>query len=114
MNTPELMEALTEAFAALRQARFPSVRGAVELREAEVDLAEEDAYIAGLVDSFLGTRTITLRSITLSRSIDDRLARAQELTDAQRMQPIVRYRQHLIRVAELLSRASGIPLEWTE
>lgn len=106
--------ALSEAYAAFRATPFPAGGGASELLDADVDLAEEDAYLAGLIETYLSGGRVQQPAIKLSPSIDERLLQASEGSHSSFATALSQYRKQMIGVAEVLSHASGIPLIWSE
>lgn len=112
--------------------------------EAVASLYHEDAYLVGLVETFLRVRSVTdsqaqdlrnrhqlrsiqagdepslgqlnVDSIRLDRMIDARLEAAQAASDTGRavLATWLEHRQRMVELATALSQASGIPLVWWE
>jgi hypothetical protein len=110
----DALSTLSQAYADLRSMRFPTGGAAAEIEEADVDLAEEAAFLAGLVETYLTTGRTGQPTLTLSRSIDHRLSRGLDGPDAVAAAAFVEYRRRMVKVAELLCRTAGVTLVWGE
>lgn len=97
-----------------RSTAFPRVQRQVELWEADVDLAEEDGYLTGLVETFLSRRRLDVASIQLDRSIDNRLQQAGRYTSGDALVSLLLYRAQLVEMARLLSATAQVPLTWRD
>lgn len=99
------------AYREYRALTMPKIHNHVELWEADVDLAEEDGYLAGLVDTYLTLGSLGVASIVLDGTIDDRLQQARSYATAQEsLARLERYRSAMFDLAETLSEAAGVPL----
>ena len=110
---------LFEEHCNLRLPKFGrQVRG---LHGADVDLFEEDAYLVGLADSFLGRRLrgtgrMKVETILLDPTIDDRL-QCQKLRlekDRETLEQFKRYRESMVCLAHALGRATGVPVQFRD
>jgi len=105
------------AFDNYKRLRRPRTAKALDLDEAEVDLFEEEAYLVGLVDTFLHRGEIPSRGIALDGTIDKRLASGRRTTpqEEQMWREWMHYRKAMIDLALALATASGAQLrEWSE
>jgi hypothetical protein len=101
---------LREAFERYETRTLPKLGHlVVDARDADVDLFEEDAYLAGLVSSVLAGRPMRVESILLDRTIDSRLAQLAELHNHRVVADMLAYRMAMRRLAALLSAATGVP-----
>lgn len=101
---------LREAFELYETTPLPKLGHlAEEATEADVDLFEEDAYLAGLVSSVLAGRPMRAETIVLDRTIDSRLAELEEAHDNRVVADMLAYRKAMRRLAALLSAATGVP-----
>jgi len=82
------------------------------LEDVDIDLYEEDSYLAGLVETFLIKGNIGITEIQIDYSIDNRLDQAIEnsLIRQEEYRKIIKYRKKMLELASALSRASGIPI----
>lgn len=112
MGHDELLTDLRSWFEELKHRSLPRAGEAINLESADVDLFEEDGYLAGLVDSFLTRRVLPVARIVLDESIDQRLenARVTTLEGSRTVSEFLEYRKGMHALAEKLSRASGVPL----
>jgi hypothetical protein len=103
---------LDHRFVEHRGISVPRCSGTLDLADADIDLYEEDAYIAGLVEGFLTRASVKVVVIQLDSSIDSRLEKAKAETSAAQvvLRDFKAYRQRVKELAMLLSQASGIPL----
>jgi hypothetical protein len=105
------VRSLKECYATLAGMNLPRTEGRLALGAADVDLFEEDSYLAGLVSTFLATDSVPVDAIVLKSSIDEALAAAEVLPGAEEViERFKDYREKMRELALLLSRASGIPL----
>jgi len=84
---------------------------AVGLSELDVDLFEEDSYLAGLVDTYLRRGRLDLYAIQIDRTIDERLERAARLAsgvDERYIRALNDYRSKMLELAYALECASGV------
>jgi hypothetical protein len=107
--------ALDNALVALieqhRQMRIPRVVSSDALGDIDVDIAEEDAYLAGLLDQYTRARRVDAEVIELNSSIDDRLRQAANMIDDATIARLQKYRSMMLELANRLSAATGIPLK---
>ncbi len=84
-----------------------------ELQDADVDLSEEDSYLAGLVMTYINSGHIDVRSITIDPTIDERLGRAKLASGIDRitLQAFADYRERMLELAHALERATGVPIQ---
>lgn len=103
---------LRTLFEAYRTRQIPRTAGKVDLHGAEVDLYEEDGYLAGLVDRFLATGDTGVDVIVVKQDIDARLLAAEPRTPEATaiVQRFREYRQAMIALAEALSSSASVPL----
>lgn len=103
---------LARRFRDYRALPTPRVRGRLDLTGAEIDLYEEDGYLAGLVSKFLSDSPLEVDAIEIDRTIDSRLEQASTQSSAAQglLWEFRLYRQRMRELAELLSQASGIPI----
>lgn len=107
---------LEKKFTEFRSIAAPRIGAVVEVEDADVDLFEEESFVAGLVDRFLKTGSVgPYKAVELESSIDERLRRAlKRQPDAGHpIRVLQEYRQHLVSLAEALGRATGISVKWT-
>jgi hypothetical protein len=115
----ESIKKLGRLFAEFRDLPFPSIKdldalvNLVDLiSDIQVDLADEDGYLAGLVDTYLARKRIEVNEIRIDITIDSRLTHViKELKGCQEIvQKIITYRQKMLEIASTLSRASKVPI----
>ena len=102
-----------ELLAAIRQFRLatpPKLGDASDLvSDADVDLFEEDAYLAGLIDQAVARGRIDVGSIFLDETIDQRLQEALKARpDDSRLRAMREYRMAMKEVAGVLAAAMGV------
>lgn len=108
---------LNDLFTEFTNLSFP--RTSIELEnigdllgDIQVELADEDGYLAGLVDAFLHTKKLNVKEISVNSSIDSRIE--EVLRIAQRCcEDVIKlkgYRHKMIELANALSLASGVPI----
>ena len=91
--------------------KIPRGGSLVDLRGADVDLYEEDSYLAGLVSTFLSRGGLSVETIELDMTIDARLRGASgKGPNAKTLESFRTYRMKMRELANLLSIASGIRL----
>ncbi len=93
--------------------KVPSGLGEIKgINDCDIDLYDEDAYIAGIVTSFLSGAEVSVTTITLDRSIDRRFAMAAPKDDFERakIEDSIEYRRKMNLLAILLSKAAEIPI----
>lgn len=113
MAEDEKVQALREAYERFRGLDLPRAGDVVDLGEADIDLYEEDTFLAGLVDSFLARRRVHGASFSLDSSIDRRIERAAPTTPnglAVKAQ-FLQYRAAMRGLAAMLESASGLPIK---
>jgi len=84
-----------------------------QISDIQVDLADDDGYIAGLVAAFLLRKQIEVINIRIDATLDARLEdAATALREGQEiLQRVLTYRQKMLELANALSDASGIPIQ---
>jgi hypothetical protein len=93
-------------------AKFPrSVRTAA-LRDAYVDLAEEDGYLMGLCLTYLRSGSLEVERISVDRTIDDRIAALRARKDSPELARVAAYRLLMLDAAQLLAQATGLVLSY--
>ncbi len=90
--------------------RIPRPKSLAELQLADVDLFEEDAYLAGLAHRFLLEGAIDVDEIAIDHTIDQRLHAALDSSSDRSLRDLLDYRERLNLLARALSQASGKPL----
>lgn len=106
--------ALRALFERFKQTKRPFERG-VELWGADVDLWEEDSYLAGLVDTFIARRRIEVTALRLDRTIDARLHQARAYAKSPALiEQWIGYRRLMLELAEALSWAASVPIVWSD
>lgn len=103
---------LQEHAALHRATPLPRVGSRIpELLNADVDLFEEDAYLAGLVDRALARLPLGVDEVLIDLSIDERIADAARAVPADlALQAMRLYRSSMNRLAYEVSAATGIPV----
>ena len=108
---------LARLFAEYKKLDFPITGGVGYLDEllvdVQIELADEDGYLAGLVDTYLSYNRIDVKGICIDISIDSQIDHAiKTTTEGQEiLQRFKAYRQKMWELAKLLSSVSGIPIE---
>ena len=107
-----LRDKLTRCFREYMDLEVPRSGGTVDLREADVDLFAEDAYLVGIATSFLERGRVTVDEIWLDPTVDLRLREAMAQDQASRdvITRFIEYRRKMRELAEFLSQATGLPL----
>lgn len=102
---------LAELYRDYRELALPRSGALASLEDADIDLYEEDAYLAGLVATALGSSRLPQAQIWTDASIDARLARARAGSpeEAAVIAGLKRYRRAMAALGEELSRATGVP-----
>jgi hypothetical protein len=112
--TSLLKEKLSRSYRQFYALRLPKELHKLDLpADMDVDFYEEDAYLAGLASSFLKRGTLTqVSEIRLRKSIDRSIdeVKAETPSAKEALKKIKAYRAKMIELAELVSRASGIPI----
>jgi protoporphyrinogen oxidase len=82
------------------------------LRDADIDLFEEDAYLSGMVETFLTCGHLKEKVIFFDPTIETRLNKALETLGAsdEGLNKLQEYHKAMLKIYHLLSRASGIPI----
>ncbi|MBI5665028.1 MAG: hypothetical protein HZC49_08105 [Nitrospirae bacterium] len=111
MAEDKISEKLRKLFVEFKRLPFPQMGGGIILlNDADIDLSEEDSYLAGLVDSFLATGHIASKEIFIDASIDERIDQAviiyEKYKDA--FNYLREYRKKMLELAKMLSEASGV------
>lgn len=111
MAEDKIPENLRILFIEFKRLPFPRMEGGdILLNDADIDLFEEDSYLAGLVDSFLATGHIESKEIIIDSSIDERIDQAvisyEKHKDA--FNYFREYRKKMLELAKMLSEASGV------
>jgi hypothetical protein len=104
---------LRRLFERYKSRPFPRVGRALNpCDEVDVDLAEEDSYLAGLVETFLRSGRIDVKEIVLDQTLDERVERAStDLgTDGEALRTLKDYRDEMWHLARALGGASGVPV----
>ncbi len=113
-RTHDARNELARLFEAYRSLPMPKAGYAIaELQDADVDLSEEDSYLAGLVMTYINSGHIDVRSITIDPTIDKRLegAKLASKTDPMTLQAFADYRERMLELAHALERATGVPIQ---
>ncbi len=116
-RTHDARNELARLFEEYRSLPMPKAGYAIaELQDADVDLSEEDSYLAGLVMTYINSGHIDVRSITIDPTdptIDKRLegAKLASKTDPMTLQAFADYRERMLELAHALERATGVPIQ---
>ena len=96
---------LHHLYVAYRQLELPRAgETAAVLNEADVELYEEDGYLAGLVDTYLETHKAPLREVSLNLSVDARLHEAlKSLPGNATVMAFCEYRKQMHSLAKALN-----------
>lgn len=106
---------LRKAYEQWKLGKFPRV-GDVNVEGANVDLAHDDGHVAGLCGRWLENGSIDPHLvIQLNDTIEPRLQRAEKrLPQAKaEIDSLRAYHARVIRLAETLSTAAGVPIVWS-
>lgn len=101
----------------LRSTKFPRgfYRIAGEDDDADVDLAELDGYVAGLVETYLQNESLRADNIRLSRRLEAAFDRTLDSKEHDAvLEPYRREWKLLVELSELLAKTGRIRLEWTD
>jgi hypothetical protein len=93
-----------------RRGRIPKLTRHDIVGDVDIDVAEEDAYLAGLVDQYIHTGALNVDSIELNSSIDERLRLAQSAVADDSIDRLIEFRVRMLDLAASLSAATGVPL----
>jgi hypothetical protein len=82
------------------------------MEDADIDLFEEDAYLAGIAENLHRTGSTSVEEIRIDRSIDRRLssAKAESSGAANAKRSLLAYRSAMLDLAGAMSRAARLPL----
>jgi hypothetical protein len=105
------LDLLYDAFEEYKARPLPKLGRLSEYaRDADIDLFEEDADLAGLVSLVLAGRPLPVDVIILDRSIDTRLSELARVSRSPVVRRMITYREAMRDLAELLSTAAAVPL----
>jgi hypothetical protein len=105
-------DTLLAAVRDFRRRAIPKLGESADLvADADIDLFEEDAYLAGLIDRTIARGGIGVAAIILDESIDRRLADAlRQRPHDPRLEALRDYRVAMRQMAEILGAAAGVPV----
>ncbi len=102
---------LARLYEAYQPVRFPKVPfEPQELTNFDVEMAEEDGYLAGIVSTFLETNRMNVSEIKINRSIDERIEKCKGVVDSSVLGPVVTYRSMMMSLASALEEATRAPI----
>ena len=112
MDHDKAIKELESLFAEYRVSPIPKGGGqVVELDDADIDLYEEDGYLAGLVSTYLTTGKVSVQEIQLNGTIDARIEKARMTSPhTETIDEFLTYRKRMFELATALNRISGVPL----
>ena len=110
----EIRRQLEQHYRTHKEAPVPRGVPRTLIGDVDIDLYEEDSYLAGLTETFLKKGRLAIDAIDIDKSIDARLANAvaQSKNSPNELNRFIRYRSRMRRLAELLGQASGIPVTY--
>ena len=94
------------AYSDYKQIVLPRIRGLPAIGDIDTELFEEDAYLAGLVDSFLKGRQVDEMQVNLDLKIDLKIQGLLAASDTEsQLEEIKAYRGSMQNLASLLRSA---------
>lgn len=106
---------LRALFEEYKKIHLPKTGGIdINLKDADIDMFEEDTYLFGIVSSYLATGYLKDEAILIDESIDFRIGQACEELEccSTLVMSFQEYRQRMVSLAKALSVSSGIPIRY--
>ena len=116
MGRDELKEQIALRFESLRSAKWPTGAARISsIGDADVDLAELDGFVAGLVSTYLENAKLRYDRIPLSRKLAATFSTSLP-AEAQEglIEPYRRRWRLLLELSELLAKTGKVRIEWED
>lgn len=84
------------------------------LADVQIDMADEDGYIAGLVQTYLANQHLTIKEIRIDNTIDSRLSYINAKTEnsLEVIAGFIEYRAKMLQLTNVLAEVSGVKITY--